>query len=225
MAPGPASFYNERVLPRCVDRMCGDPGLDKWRRKAIEGLSGTVVELGFGSGTNVDLYPDEVTLVYAVEPSTLARERSASRIDTTVERRGSSRPLVVEHVGLDGESLPLGDATCDGALSTFTLCTIPDVDRALAEVHRVLRPGGRLHFLEHGASPDASVRRWQDRIEPMQKRLAGGCHLTRDAIELVESAGFRIEHVEQRYVKGPRPWTWTTIGHAVRLDQDEREIP
>ena len=203
--------------------MCANPGFDKWRRQAIGGLSGTVVEIGFGSGTNVALYPDEVTRVYAVEPSALARERSVARIESTIERRGVSHPLVVDHVGVDGESLPLPDASCDGALSTFTLCTIPDVRRALAEVHRVLRPGGRLHVLEHGASPDASVRRWQRRLEPAQRRFAGGCHLTRDVVELVEGAGFRLDHVEQRYVQGPRPWTWITIGHAMRVGHDESE--
>ncbi len=220
MATGPASFYDERVLPRCVDLMCASPGMDKWRRRAVDGLSGTVVELGFGSGANVELYPDEVHRVFAVEPSALARRRSERHIDAAARRRGGGA-LMVEHVGLDGQSLPLPDASCDGALTTFTLCTIPDVRRALAEVHRVLRPGGRLHFLEHGASPDAVVRRWQDRLEPAQRRFGGGCHLTREPGDLVAEAGFRVEHLEQRYAKGPRPWSWFTVGHAIRLDPQE----
>jgi len=228
MATGPVSFYDERVLPRCVDLMCANPGMEKWRRRAVEGLSGTVVEIGFGSGANVELLPDDVTRVYAVEPSGLARRRSAEHIRVATERRGGEHRLMVEHVGIDGQSLPLDDSSCDGALATFTLCTIPDVSRALAEVHRVLRPGGRFHFLEHGASPDASVRRWQHRLEPAQRRLGGGCHLTRVPAELVEDAGFRIDHVEQRYAKGPKPWSWFTVGHAVRLDDgriDLRDIP
>lgn len=110
----------------------------------------------------------------------------------------------------------LEDASCDGALSTFTLCTIPGVEEALAEVRRVLRPGGRFHFLEHGLSPDASVATWQRRLEPLQKRLADGCHLTRDPNELVRAAGFEIERSESRYATGPRPWTWMSEGAAVK---------
>ena len=117
-------------------------------------------------------------------------------------------------MGLDGARLPLADASCDGALSTFTLCTIPDVTAALAELHRVVRPGGRFHFLEHGLSPDASVATWQHRLEPIQKRLADGCHLTRDPTELVRAAGFEIERSESRYASGPKPWTWMTEGVA-----------
>ncbi len=218
MATGPASFYDERVLPRCVDVMCANQGMVRWRRRAIEGLTGTVVEVGFGSGANVELLPDHVTRVYAVEPSSLARRRAAPHIDAAVTRRGKDHRLMVEHVGLDGQSLPLPDASCDGALATFTLCTIPDPSAALRELHRVLRPGGRFHFLEHGASPDDKVRRWQHRFEPWQRRLGGGCHLTRVPTELVERAGFRLELVEQQYARGPKPWTWFTLGQAVRLD-------
>ena len=122
--------------------------------------------------------------------------------------------MPVEHVGLNGEKLELEDASVDGALSTFTLCTIPDVERALAELRRVIRPGGTFHFLEHGLAPAAGVVAWQRRLEPLQKRLAGGCHLTRDIPELVRGAGFEIERLEQRYAEGPRPWGWFTAGAA-----------
>ena len=225
MVTGPASFYDERVLPRCVDAFCANPGMVDWRRRALDGLSGTVVEIGSGSGANVELLPDEVTRLYAVEPSALARRRAEGHIDAAVTRRGSEHRLMVEHVGLDGQALPLPDASCDGALATFVLCTIERPSLALAEVHRVLRPGGRFHFLEHGASPDADVRRWQHRFEPWQRRFGGGCHLTRVPTELVEGAGFRIEAVEQRYARGPKPWTWFTVGHAVRLDRPTSSIP
>jgi ubiquinone/menaquinone biosynthesis C-methylase UbiE len=200
-------IYREHLLPRLVDRACGTAELRRWREQVTAGLSGTVVEIGFGSGLNVPAYPAEVSLVYAVEPAATARHLARKRI--------AASPVRVEHVGLRGESIPLDDGSCDGALSTFTLCTIPDVERALAEVRRVLRPGGRFHFLEHGLSPDASIARWQHRMEPLQKRLADGCHLTRDPATLVRRAGFEIERVESRYASGPKPWTWLTEGAAV----------
>ncbi len=200
--------YEERILPRMVELTCGGKDMAKFRRRTVEGLSGTIVEVGFGSGLNAPVYPPEVTEVKAVEPSMLARERSARHTVDTSAR--------VEFVGLDGARLPLEDASCDGALSTFTLCTIPDVHAALAELHRVVRPGGRFHFLEHGRAPDESVRTWQRRLEPIQKRVAGGCHLTRDAEALVSDAGFEIVDLERRYVKGPKPFAYFTLGRAVR---------
>ena len=140
------------------------------------------MEIGFGSGLNMPAYPPEVHLVYAVEPALTARRLAEERIAESHVR--------VEHVALRGESIPLEDNSCDGALSTFTLCTIPDVGAALAEVRRVLRPGGRFHFLEHGLSPDPSVANWQRRLDPLQKRLADGCHLTRDTPTPLRAAGF-----------------------------------
>ena len=200
--------YEERILPRMVELTCGGKDMARFRRRTVEGLSGTIVEVGFGSGLNAPVYPPEVTEVKAVEPSMLARERSARHTADTSAR--------VEFVGLDGARLPLEDASCDGALSTFTLCTIPDVHAALAELHRVVRPGGRFHFLEHGRAPDESVRTWQRRLEPIQKRVAGGCHLTRDAEALVSEAGFEVVDLERRYVKGPKPFAYFTLGRAVR---------
>jgi ubiquinone/menaquinone biosynthesis C-methylase UbiE len=200
-------FYREHVLPRVVDRACGTEELERWRARVTEGLAGTLVEIGFGSGLNVPVYPAAVTDVYAVEPALTARRLAETRV--------AESHVTVHHVGLRGEEIPLDRDSCDGALSTFTLCTIPGVEQALAEVRRVVRPGGRLHFLEHGRSPDAGVRAWQHRIEPVQKLLADGCHLTRDPVELVEAAGFEMERVESRYGRGPKPWTWFTEGEAV----------
>ena len=153
-------------------------------------------------------YPPEVHTVLAVEPAALARRRATGRV-------AGSR-VVVEHIGLDGQEIPLDDATCDSALCTFTLCTVPDPAQALAELRRVLRPGGAIHFLEHGLSPDPGVARWQHRLDPVQRRLADGCHLTRDAALLVGEAGFVPRHVEQRYARGPKPWSYMTLGVAVR---------
>lgn len=200
-------FYRERILPHLVEVACGSPEMARWRARVVEGLSGTVVEIGFGSGLNVPVYPAEVHEVLAVEPALRARELAQPRIEAS--------PVTVTHVGLDGQRLPLDDASCDGALSTFTLCTIPDVGAALAELRRVLRPGGALHFLEHGLAPDAGVAAWQHRLEPMQRRLADGCHLTRDPVALVATAGFEVQRHESRYAKGPKPWTWMTEGIAI----------
>lgn len=172
-----------------------------------EGLHGRVVEVGFGSGLNVEHYPSQVEVVLAVEPAALARRLASRRIAANAVR--------VEHVGLDGQSIPLDDASCDCALSTFTLCTVPDPAKVLSELRRVLRHGGRLHFLEHGISPEPAVAKWQRRLDPFQRKFADGCHLTRDATTLVKGAGFLVEHVEQRYAKGPKPWSWFTLGVAL----------
>jgi ubiquinone/menaquinone biosynthesis C-methylase UbiE len=200
-------FYLEHVVPRLVDRACGTAEMARWRAGATDGLHGRVVEIGFGSGLNVPHYPSAVDTVLAVEPAEVALRLAARRI--------ASSTIPVEHVGLDGQSIPLREASCDAALSTFTLCTVPDARVALAELRRVLRPGGSLHFLEHGLSPDPGVAGWQRRIDPWQRRLADGCHLTRDIPALISGAGFVVDRVEQRYAKGPRPWSWFSIGTAV----------
>ena len=165
-------FYREQVLPRLVDRACGSSGLHRWRATVTEGLVGRVVEIGFGSGLNVDFYPPNVELVLAVEPAAVARKLADKRV--------TQSGVAVEHIGLDGQSIPLEDDSCDSALSTFTLCTIPDAPQALAELRRVMRPGARVHFLEHGLAPDPGIAAWQRRLEPWQRRIADGCHLTRD---------------------------------------------
>jgi SAM-dependent methyltransferase len=147
----------------------------------------------------------------AVEPADLAWEMSARR------RAGSRVP--VERTGLDGERLAAADKQYDAVLSTFSLCTIPDVGRALREVRRVLRPGGSFHFLEHGRAPDARVERWQHRLDPLQRRLGGGCHLSRDIPALVADAGLEVEELAAAYLPGPRvsrPWTYGFVGRAER---------
>ena len=201
-------FYRDQVLPRLVDRACGTVGLRRWRAEVAAGLVGRVVEIGFGSGLNVEHYPSEVTVVMALEPAAVARRLAASRV--------AAGAVPVEHVGVDGQTIPLDDASCDAALSTFTLCTVPDPGKVLSELRRVLRAGARFHFLEHGIAPDRTVAKWQYRLEPWQVRLADGCHLTRDAPMLVQAAGFVMERCEQRYAKGPKPWSWFTLGVAVK---------
>jgi ubiquinone/menaquinone biosynthesis C-methylase UbiE len=200
-------FYREQVVPRLIDKMCGATAMRPWRTEVTAGLTGRVVEIGFGSGLNVDHYPAAVECVMAVEPATVARRLSEARV------RRSTVP--VTHIGLDGQAISLDDHSCDSALCTFTLCTIADVARALSEVRRVLRPGARFHFLEHGVAPDAAVAAWQRRVEPLPRRLADGCHLTRDPVALIEAAGFTVDHVAQRYASGPKPWSWFSVGTAV----------
>jgi ubiquinone/menaquinone biosynthesis C-methylase UbiE len=187
-------FYGEQVLPRFLNAACGTKSVEPLRRRVCANLAGDVVEIGFGSGLNVPFYPAAVTRVAAVEPSEVRWKLAARRLAATA--------VPVQRSGLDGQSLPLGDDSFDAALSTWTLCTIPDVTAALAEVRRVLKPGGTLHFLEHGLAPDEKVRRWQRRLDPLQQRMAGGCHFTRRIVDLLTAAGFTIEELDVFYEKG-----------------------
>jgi ubiquinone/menaquinone biosynthesis C-methylase UbiE len=201
-------IYEEHFLPRIINVACGVKAIREHRERVCEGLQGRMVEVGFGSGLNIPYYPPTISTVMAIEPADTGWKLAGKRI------AGTSIPI--ERAGLDGQSLPLPDDSCDVALSTFTLCTIPDVDAALGEIRRVLKPGGSLHFLEHGLAPDEPVRRWQHRIEPMQKRAFGGCHLTRPVAELLTKAGFTITELDIFYEKSaPKPWGAASLGVAV----------
>lgn len=195
--------WDERVVPRLTDLSLRSREIGRLREPTCAGLVGRVLEIGFGSGLNIRWYPREVSSVTAIEPSDVGWEISA--------RRRARTSLPIERAGLDGQRLDLPDDSHDSALVTFSLCTIPDPLLALQEARRVVRDGGRLHALEHGLAPEESVRRWQRRLEPVQRAVAGGCHLTRDIPALVTAAGWRVEELEQAYLPGPgvaRPWTY-----------------
>jgi ubiquinone/menaquinone biosynthesis C-methylase UbiE len=201
-------LYGDHVLPRMINTLCGLQMNDPLRERVCDGLEGEVVEIGFGSGLNIPFYPASVSKVSAVEPADIGWKLARKRLEAT--------QVPVERSGLDGQSLPFPDDSFDTALSTWTMCTIPDIDAALAEVRRVLKPGGRLHFIEHGLAPDEPVQRWQHRLEPVQKRVFGGCHLTRPIVPLLKNAGFTIRDVDQFYEDGaPKFLAADSLGIAV----------
>ena len=199
-------WYAEHVVPRVVDAMCANARMLPLRQRALAQAAGTVLELGFGSGGNLPAYPDTVTRVLAVDPSLVGRRLAQDRI--------AAARADVQFVDVDGQELPLEDGSVDTAVTTWTLCTIPDAVQAVAEVRRALRPGGRLLFLEHGLSPDARTARWQHRLDPVQQRIAGGCHLDRDIRALIESGGMPIERCDNFSIAGPGPWSYMYAGAA-----------
>ena len=186
--------YSDRVLPRILNDAGGSKRLVPLRRRVCEGLAGDVIEIGFGSGLNVPFYPSAVTSVAVVEPSDVSWKLAEDRLRVT--------DIPILRSGLDGQLLPFADDSFDAALSTWTLCTIPDPAAALRELRRVLKPGGTLHFLEHGLAPDEQVCRWQRRLDPVQKRIAGGCHLTRPIVDLLKAADFAIMELDVFYETG-----------------------
>lgn len=206
---GRMGVWGDQALPRLTDVLLRGHAIGELRAETCAGLHGRVLEIGFGSGLNVRFYPAAVTLVHAVEPAGVAWELS--------ERRRARTTITIEHGGLDGQRLDAEDSSYDAVLSTFVLCSIPDVAQALGEVRRVLRPGGSLHFLEHGLAPDPGVAAWQRRLEPAQRTWGGGCHLTREVPRLLADAGLEVTDLTADYTPGPRsgrPWGYLYRGRA-----------
>lgn len=201
------SFYERVVLPWLIDLAMRSKQTTAERAKVVPRATGVVVEIGIGSGLNLPLYAAGVERVIGVDPS-------AKLLAMTRDRTRSVR-FPVDTIEASAESVPLSSATADTVVTTWTLCSIPDAARAVGEMKRLLRPGGRLLFIEHGRAPDDGVRVWQDRITPVWRRVAGGCHLNRDITRLVSAAGFRIEELDASYSDvGPRPFAFLYRGVA-----------
>ena len=200
------SFYQRHVLPRLVHLAMRQKQLVPFRRRVIGAAEGRVLEIGIGSGLNLPLYGSPVRAVFGLEPSPellrMARERSAT----------TSVPI--EFLEASAETIPLDDRSVDTVVTTWTLCTVPDTPRALAEMRRVLKPGGGLLFVAHGRAPEPGVARWQDRLDPLWSRLAGGCHLNRKMDDLTSGSGFRIDSLEHARLPGPRTHSFLSQGRA-----------
>jgi ubiquinone/menaquinone biosynthesis C-methylase UbiE len=202
------SFYGERVLPHVINVVMNTKQTRLIRQRVCADLAGDVVEIGFGTGHNLPYLPDAVRSLRAVEPAGLGVQLAKERI--------AAAGVPVQVVGLDGQALPIEDASADAVLCTWSLCTIPDPVAAVREMRRVLRPGGRVHFVEHGRAPDESVRRWQDRLNGIQKRMAGGCHLNRDIPAILQAGGMQIAELQTFYGKGePKPYGFLYEGRAL----------
>jgi len=200
-------WYDERILPKLIDLSCGTKPIHKQREKVVPLAAGDVLEIGFGGGLNLPYYNrDRVRKVWGLEPSEGMRKRAERLIATT--------DVDVELIDLPGEEIPLQDDSVDTVLVTYTLCTIPDVSAALAGMRRVLKPDGQLLFTEHGRAPDNGVRRWQDRLNPGWKKLAGGCNMNRDIAGTIEEAGFSLVEDNRMYIPGLRILSYHYWGTA-----------
>lgn len=186
-------LYERYVLPHMIDMGCGAPAILKQREKVVPLAEGRVLEVGMGSGLNLSLYdPGKVELVFGLEPSEGMRRKAQKNL--------ARSPVEVKWLDLPGERAPLDDASIDTVVLTYTLCTISDFRAALSQMRRVLAPGGRLLFCEHGEAPDEPIRRWQNRINPLWRRIAGGCNLNRPIPACIAEAGFEIEKLETMYL-------------------------
>jgi len=200
-------WYDDKILPKLIDLSCGAKPIHKQREKVVPLATGDVLEIGFGGGLNLPYYNrDSVTKVWGLEPSEGMRKRAEKLIAET--------DVDVELIDLPGEKIPLEDNSVDTVLITYTLCTIPDTAAALEGMRRVLKPNGRLLFTEHGRAPDAGVRRWQERLNPGWKKLAGGCNINRDIVKIIEDAGFSMTEDNRMYIPGIRLFSYNYWGTA-----------
>jgi ubiquinone/menaquinone biosynthesis C-methylase UbiE len=201
-------WYRDQILPRAIDLALRGGEFTRLRARVTARLAGQVLEIGFGSGLNIPYYPASLERVQAIDPAAVGRKLAA--------KRAAACPVPIDYIGTDAQTLPADDASVDSVLSTWTLCTISDASRALAEIRRVLRPGGALHFIEHGLAPDPAVARLQQRLTPLQHRAFGGCHLNRQIDQLVAAAGLELTRIDTYYMKGPRALGYTFEGIATK---------
>lgn len=201
------AFYQDRVLPRLIDMAMRNRELVAYRERVLSAAEGRVLEIGIGSGMNLPFYGPRVTQVVGLDPAPQLLAMTREKI------RECSSPL--ELVEGSAEAIPASLQDFDTVVTTWTLCSIPQASVALAEMRRVLKPGGQLLFVEHGRAPEPGVRKWQDRLTPVWKCIGGGCHLNRPIRELVENAGFSIQQIQTGYMKGPKPMTFLYEGRAI----------
>lgn len=200
------SFYQRYVILRLTHLAMRQKQLLPFRRRVIGAAAGRVLEIGVGSGLNFSLYGGAVTSVIGLEPSSELLRMARLRAE------GAAAPITL--LDASAETIPLNSGSIDTVVTTWTLCTIPNARQALSEMRRVLRPGGALLFVEHGLAPESSVARWQNRLDPLWSRLAGGCHLNRKMDELISGSGFRIQALENARIPGPRTHTYLYQGRA-----------
>jgi len=202
------NFYERWILPPILDLIMRQKHLTKYRRTVVAAARGRVLEIGVGSGLNFSLYGKEVELVYGIDPS--------PRLLAIARRRAAASTVPVELLLGSATAIPLADDAVDTVVMTWTLCSIPDPLAALREIRRVLKPNGTLCFVEHGLSPEPGIERWQHRITPAWRRVAGGCHLDRKIDELIRLAGFNLTNLHVEYAPGPRTMSYMYQGCACR---------
>lgn len=208
---GPMSLrdhYDRHILPHLIDVAMRAPMATREREELIPQATGVVLEIGVGSGLNFPYYGGAIDKLYALEPNEKLRAKAGPR--------AARAPFPIEFLGLKGESIPLPDNSVDTIVCTWVLCSIHGVEEALGEMHRVLKPGGRLLFVEHGRAPNAGLAKWQDRLTPLWSCCAGGCHLNRRPDLLIKNAGFSMERLEQTFLDGPKLLTYHYKGLARR---------
>jgi SAM-dependent methyltransferase len=200
-------FYRDHIVPPLIDLVMRNPEARRRRAVVVPRARGRVLEVGLGSGLNLPYYSREVTALVGVEPS--------AKLVAMTRRKLDGIPFPVELVERSAEELPLDTASFDTVVTTWVLCSIPEPLRALREMRRVLAPGGQFLFVEHGLAPDAGVRTWQRRLNPLWRRISGGCNLDRAIDDLLARAGFRLATLDRFYLAGARLFTATYEGTAV----------